>query len=82
MRERIASCALDSDSIYVWLLQLLDDDTLLHAALHPDLGTIKVQLCRVTGFQTHGQALQLSRPSRPSHIVHEKTKKLGGHCVT
>lgn len=63
----------------------LDDDNLLDMTPNPNLGTITVQICRFERLRPSDGRVEWSSPledMQNGQVVHEKSKKMGGHCVS
>lgn len=71
---------------YSSMINKPDSDDLLHILPPEELGTIRVEICRVTMSQrsevsSSDQDNLKKQPDCGQFQFHEKTKKLGGHCV-
>ena len=61
----------------------LDADDALHAPANADLGTIRVQVLRVQLFPVKKpESTNFTLGFRSVGPIHERSKKLGAHCVT
>jgi hypothetical protein len=66
------------------LLWSSDDDSLLNAAISPELGCIKVEMRNVREVpsrSSHRTVWKGSAPSFETPVLHERSKKAMGHSV-
>ncbi|KAJ7882299.1 hypothetical protein B0H13DRAFT_1721485 [Mycena leptocephala] len=91
-RPRIVSGSRDSVSTSAYTRRpllfaqqaLTDDDTLLNAAISPELGCIKVEMRNVREVpsrSSHRTVWKGSAPSFETPVLHERSKKAMGHSV-